>query len=132
MSRSGYTTDYDDNWSLIMWRGAVASAMRGKRGQTFLREMLAALDALEPKRLIESELVSDGEVCAIGAVGKARGVEMKGIDPEDNELIADTFGIAHALACEIMYTNDEASFGLESPEARYKRVRTWVEKQLRS
>jgi len=46
MSRSGYSDDCDDQWSLICWRGAVKSAIRGKRGQAFLKEMLAALDAL--------------------------------------------------------------------------------------
>jgi hypothetical protein len=37
MSRSGYSDDLE-NWSLIRWRGAVASAIRGRRGQAFLRE----------------------------------------------------------------------------------------------
>jgi hypothetical protein len=37
MSRSGYSDDYGDDepWQLIMWRGAVASAFRGRRGQPF-------------------------------------------------------------------------------------------------
>ena len=45
MSRSGYGDDIGQ-WDLIRWRGAVQSAMCGKRGQAFLKEMLAALDAL--------------------------------------------------------------------------------------
>lgn len=61
MSRSGYTEDCDDNWQLIRWRGAVASAIRGKRGQAFLRELLAALDAMPEKRLIADALVFDGQ-----------------------------------------------------------------------
>lgn len=32
MSRCGYSDDYDQ-WALIRWRGAVESAIRGKRGQ---------------------------------------------------------------------------------------------------
>ena len=38
MSRSGYSDDLD-NWDLIRWRGQVSSAIRGKRGQGFLREL---------------------------------------------------------------------------------------------
>lgn len=74
MSRSGYS--YDCNgWELIRWRGAVASAIRGKRGQEFLRQLLAALDALPNKRLIRDELVTkDGEVCAIGILPSSKGL----------------------------------------------------------
>jgi hypothetical protein len=72
MSRSGYQ-DYTDQWEVIRWRGAVRSAIRGKRGQAFLREMLAALDALPDKRLIRNELEVNGEYCALGAVGPAAG-----------------------------------------------------------
>ena len=43
MSRSEYSEDCDSNWLMIQWRGAVASAIRGQRGQTFLYEMLHAL-----------------------------------------------------------------------------------------
>lgn len=31
MNRSGYVDAYDDSWHVIKWRGAVASAVRGKR-----------------------------------------------------------------------------------------------------
>ena len=55
MSRSGYH-DGIDQWDLIRWRGAVASAIRGKRGQAFLREMLDALDALPEPKLIAHDL----------------------------------------------------------------------------
>ena len=69
MSRSGYSDDYGDEWSRICWRGAVASSLRGKRGQSFLREMLASLDALPAHELISGELVKEGEACAIGECG---------------------------------------------------------------
>lgn len=52
MSRSGYADWCDDNWAMIRWRGAVASAVRGKRGQAFLRELATTLDAMPEKRLI--------------------------------------------------------------------------------
>lgn len=130
MSRSGYTDDCDSQWELIRWRGAVASALRGKRGQVFLREMLAALDALPEKKLIRNDLEREGAVCAIGSVGKARGIDMSKIDPDDRETVAATFGLVGALAYEVMYVNDDDGPYNETPEARYARVRRWAESQL--
>ena len=134
MSRSGYSEDCDNDWNLIMWRGAVASAMRGKRGQAFLKEMLAALDAMPEKKLIAHQLESGGAVCAIGSVGKARGLDMQGMDPEDRDTVAETFGIAPALAAEIVWENDEANSYFrneEKPEARFARMRAWVASQIK-
>ena len=91
MSRSGYNDECDDNWALIRWRGAVKSAIKGKRGQAMLKDLLAALDAMPNKRLIRGELVEQGEYCAIGVLGAARGLPMADFDPEDNELLAKTF-----------------------------------------
>ncbi len=88
MSRANYCDDLDQ-WDMIRWRGQVASAIRGKRGQTFLRDLLAALDGLADKRLIKDELITEeGDVCAIGALGLARGIEMKDLDPEEPETVA--------------------------------------------
>ena len=132
MSRSGYG-DCHDQWTLICWRGAVASAIRGRRGQALLRDMLAALDALPAPRLIEGYLEREGPyggVCALGAVGRARGMDMHEIEPADREQVAACFGIAEALAAEIAYVNDEDRFGAETPEQRWVRVRKWVERQL--
>lgn len=133
MSRSGYVYDCMDWWDLIRWRGAVASALRGKRGQAFLREMLAALDALPQPRLIMDALEDgNGEVCAIGAVGRARGIPMYDpeLDPHDREQVAELFGIAEAMAAEIAHVNDE-HFRPETPEQRFQRVRSWIEQQIR-
>lgn len=147
MSRSGYHDDVDHNWYLICYRGAVASAIRGKRGQAFLKEMLAALDALPVKRLIQNDLVATDmvsfshwglveveSVCAIGAVGRARGIDMAGLDPDEPEGVAAKFDIAEALAREIVWENDEAGgyWNKETPEARYRRVRSWVESKIKA
>lgn len=131
MSRSGYSDDcYDDDNSGYLYRGAVMSAIRGRRGQAFLKEMLAALDALPEKKLIYGELEQDGAVCAIGAVGKARGVDMTEIDPEDAETVAATFKIAPAMAREVVYENDDEYRVKETPEARFIRMRKWVADQI--
>ena len=132
VSRSGYSDDYDlENWDLIRWRGQVASAIRGKRGQAFLRELVAALDAMPEKRLIANELESFGNVCAIGSVGMQRGVDMTKLDPDDYDRIAATFGIAPQLVQEIEWMNDEAYFG-ETPEGRWKFMRDWAVRKLKT
>ena len=127
MSRSGYSDDCD-GWSLIMYRGAVASATKGRRGQRLLRELLAAIDAMPDKRLIANDLEASGEVCALGALGRQRRLDMSGLDPEDAKYCAKVFGIAPALLREIVYENDE--FYRETPEHRYTRMREWVDSQI--
>ena len=104
MSRCNYSDDLD-TWAMIRWRGAVASAIRGKRGQAFLREMLVALDAMPDKRLIRNDLVSEdgAKFCALGVVGKARGLNIEYIDPFEAEQVAGAFNIAVALAREIAH-----------------------------
>lgn len=135
MTRSGYHDDLD-GWSLIRWRGAVASAIRGARGQAFLKEMLKALDALPEKKLIASALVSaDGECCALGSVALLRQLETKGVDAYDREAVADLMGIAEALAAEIAFVNDDDfrwSPEAEVPENRFSRVRAWVVENIRA
>lgn len=157
MSRSGYVDDVDDVLAIGRWRAAVKSGMRGKRGQAMLREMLAAMDAMTDKRLYRDVLVFDGfrgpyqdpvvvggdslvdqrgevlpvgAACALGTVALARGLSVDDVDPEDHETVADRFGISHAMACEIMYWNDEGNIGPETPEARWTRMRKWVASQI--
>ncbi|KJU81031.1 hypothetical protein N619_01330 [Ectopseudomonas oleovorans] len=130
MSRSGYSDDCD-GWELICWRGAVNSAIKGKRGQAFLIELRDALDAMPEKRLISEELEADGQFCTLGVLGAKRGIDMKGVDPDDRESVASLFGIAPAMAAEIVFENDEVgSWRNESPEDRWKRMRKWVEDNI--
>jgi len=128
MSRSGYSEDCDE-WALIRWRGAVKSAIRGKRGQAFLKEMAAAMDSMPEKKLAEKELECAEGVCAIGSVGAARGIDMSDLDPDDRETVANVFGISPALVAEIVYENDEI-FYQESPEHRFVRMRAWIDENL--
>ena len=138
MSRHGYTDDMEDNWALIKWRGQVASAIRGRRGQKLLRDLQMALDAMPEKRLIAHELEEvDGEVCALGALGKSRGMDMKELDPEEPESVAAAFDIAPQLAREIVYENDEYDYIYENsgrrkvtPEERWSYMRKWVESRI--
>lgn len=131
MSRSGYCDDMDDQWAHICWRGAVASSIRGKRGQAFLRELIDALDALAEKRLIAHDLQAGDNVCAIGSVGLRRGLDMSALNPEDSESIAGAFGIADPLVREIEYMNDEV-YWRETPEDRWQRIRAWAVANLKA
>lgn len=129
MSRSGYSEGCDDNLSMGRWRGRVASSIRGKRGQAFLRDLLDALDAMPEKRLIQNELRKDGEMCTLGVLGAKRGINLEDIDPEDYEIIAAEFGIAAPLAQEIMYENDEY-WNRASAEKRWTYMRSWVKDHI--
>ena len=82
------------------------------------------------KKLIANDLIHDGEVCAIGAVGARRGVDMTNLDPDDSDTIAATFGIARQLVCEIEYLNDEAGWRDDTPERRWQRIRDWAVAKL--
>lgn len=142
MSRSGYSEDYiDDQWGFIRYRGMVASATRGKRGQSLFRDILIGMNGMICKRLIADELETEGSVCAIGAAGKVRGVDMSGLDPDDPDTVAGTFNIADCLAREIVWMNDEVGstgewieserrWRPESPEERFIRMRKWVRSQI--
>lgn len=109
MSRSGYSDDFgdDDPLALGRYRAQVNSAIRGKRGQALLRELLAALDAMPVKELVAGELEADGQFCALGVVGQARGLNLAAIDTYDVESLGPRFNIAEQLAREIMWVNDD-------------------------
>lgn len=134
MSRSNYSYDFDA-WALIRWRGAVSSAIKGKRGQAFLKEILAALDAMPYKVLASESLVTaDGEYCTLGALGAKRGIDLAIIDPDDSLAVAQTFGVSEALVREIVYENDECGdyYRKETPAERWTRMRKWVSDHLKT
>ncbi len=130
MSRSGYSEDCEN---LELYRASVASAINGKRGQAFFRELKESLDALPNKRLIDGVLVSaDGECCAMGAIAIKRGEDTSGVDPYERDQIGKMFNIAPSLAAEVAFVNDdEWSGGDATPELRYERVYKWVVAQIR-
>jgi hypothetical protein len=153
MSRSGYSDDGDgERYSLAMWRGMIGSATRGKRGQRFFRDLLAALDAMPDKRLVENTLeTEEGAVCALGALGKQKGINLRALDGgegEDDEwdhnALGRAFDIAPKLTMEVMYINDEGAPSKpgryvegrwtrdeETDEERWMRVRKWAAEQIR-
>jgi hypothetical protein len=162
VSRSGYIEDDgDDVLATGRWRGAVASAIRGKNGQAFLRELLDALDAMPVKELIAHELKAEGQYCTLGVLGEKRGIAMESLDPEEYEQVACAFKVNPKIVQEIVWFNDEhiddwkweeieicgpvrpfyPEWGkhttsyrvpdLTAPARRWKYMRDWVAKQLK-
>jgi hypothetical protein len=129
MSRSGYS---DDCEHVELWRGAVVRATKGYRGQHLLKKLRAALDAMPSKRLIRDEIANgSGDVCAFGALDPAA----PAYDGDDgyyhSRQLAKHFGIAPALAAEVVFMNDEwFTSQRETPEERWSRMRAWVDEQI--
>jgi hypothetical protein len=138
MSRSGYSEDYDEQFpnAGAFYRSSITSATRGKRGQAFFRALVDALDAMPDKRLIADELATaSGEFCAIGALGRVRGIKMDDLNPEDASRVAERFNIAECLAREVVFENDEGGGFYwraepEIPEHRWQRMRDWAAAQI--
>jgi hypothetical protein len=126
MSRSNYSDDYEDQWALICWRGAVESALRGRRGQAALKDLLTALDAMPQKALIAHDLERDGAYCALGVLGQARGLAMHTVDPEEPGAVATLFHLSRAFVQEIAYLNDEGNWDTETPAQRWRRMRKTI------
>lgn len=137
MSRSGYSDDCDgERYPIGLYRQAVHRATTGYRGQHLLLKLRDALDAMPVKRLIAGNIKDDsGQVCALGALDPAApkyDADDWGDDWDHPRKLAKHFRIAPALASEIVYMNDEYDWRCagETPEARWIRMRAWVEKQI--
>jgi len=143
MSRSGYTEDfgYDEPGRCNLYRGSVARALRGKRGQAMLQELSEALDSMPKKRLADRSFQrSDGDVCTLGCLLRSRGVDTSELDAavghdegDVSQEAAESLNIARCMAAEVMFENDDP-FGYrvieETPEERWIRMRAWVESQI--
>ena len=135
MTRSGYTEDGDDEYGRVnLWRANIERATKGKRGQRFFRDLVAALDAMPEKRLVRGELETPkGEVCALGALRLQTGQDLtESIRESEWDELGKAFNVAPMLAREVMFENDDdfAYYRDETPEARWVRMRKWAEEQL--
>jgi hypothetical protein len=129
VSRSGYT-EVEDNWALIRYRGAVNQAIKGARGQRFLKDLAAVLDAMPQKRLIENAVSVGGDFCTLGVIADAKQVGLKPVEDWDNEDASRVLGVAESLVREIVYENDEGCYRYETPEQRWTRMRKWVDQNI--
>lgn len=129
MSRSGYSDELD-SLDLGRWRGQIASATRGKRGQAFFKALVEALDAMPDKRLIRGDLQDEtGCVCTLGALARHRGLDPLDLDTYDYDDMGKRFNAAHQLMQEVMFENDDA-WGRQGPEERWGRMRKWAAEQI--
>jgi hypothetical protein len=116
-----------------LWQENCERSLRGKQGQEELRQLRAALLALPEKRLIH-ELLEDeaGGVCAIGAYGKYKGLDLSQFDVDSN---TDEVGIAGGMpalvAWKVVEMNDLEFNRSITPEQRYERMLAWIESKLR-
>jgi hypothetical protein len=104
------------------------SALRGKRGQKFLAELAKVLDEM-PERKLTRDIVMDGpDVCALGAVCRARGLTVDSFCDDWDHDLAKQLGIPYPLVHAIARENDFGGYWLERDEARWARMRAWVQR----
>lgn len=128
-----------------LWAYHLRRAVASKRGQAFLRGLLAALDAVPGHRLIAGSIKAEGSnVCALGAYAAwremdARGITWRGAVRElpygggdrgwatTCKLVRDRYDVAWTLAWEIAEFNDEnAAQATDDPVDRWRDVRDYV------
>ena len=102
------------------------------------------MDAMPVKELIANQLIdAEGACCTIGVVCKSRGIDVSKVDPHEPWDVGRAVGIAHQMAQEIEYYNDEYGYSFEkvkgtnrwerveeTPEQRWQRMRKWVSDRL--
>jgi len=112
--------------------------LRGKKGQVFLRELLAALEALPEKKLIEGAVARGGHVCSLGAVALKRRVDAGedrdkvlaelaavDVDPYEGEPIWDwatrVLAVPSLIAWDIPQENDDDGYTGKYVDGKYVR-----------
>ena len=131
MSRISYSCDEDYPGQFDLWQANCARSLQGKNGQEELRALRTALLAMSDKRLIHGALKdADGEVCAIGAYARHRGLDLDKFDPEDaTDEVGIEAGMPSLVAWKVVEMND-MEFDHLTPERRYVKMLEWVEMQL--
>jgi hypothetical protein len=141
MSRySDYDDYYYEPWMEGQAAGALQSAIRGRRGQRLLRDLIAGLDALQAQELAAGALEDPetGCVCALGVVRLQRGPEAVPLrfDPTDEDVdwreLAETFDISETLANAVVAQNEYGSKrnDEQSRSRRWLSVRAWAVEHL--
>ena len=137
MSRYCDSDDYDwEPWMEGQAAGAMRSAIRGRRGQQLLRDLITGLDALPVPELAAGALEDPetGCVCALGAVRLQRGAEAVPLsfdltDPDiDWRDLAEPFDISETLANAVISENEYGSKrnDEQSRRRRWQSVRSWA------
>lgn len=131
MSRISWSDDEDFPGQFGLWQSNCSRSLQGKQGQKELRALRDALLALPDKRLICGSLVDEaGEVCAVGAYARHKGVDLAKFDPEyATDDVGIESGMPRLVAWKVVEIND-FQFGYLTPEQRYMKILAWVEQQL--
>ena len=83
-------------------------AIEGKKGQEFLKKLLAALDAMELKELHTDDFKNkNGGLCAIGCYANHFKIRVDDLYSDDAFSISKRLGISKTLAFKIIFQNDE-------------------------
>lgn len=146
---SRFDDDYEEDFpnQAALWRANVERAIKGKRGQAFLKELEEALLALPEKKLIEGRVCEMGKVCAMGALALKRRMStgekiedalrwlgdeapMESYAYETAAFMEKHFKVLQCLSFEVAYTNDERRQKDPTEEARYEKVLAWVRENI--
>ncbi len=115
--RLNYADDEDFSGQFELWQANCQRSLRGRKGQSALRRLEAALVSMPEKALRKGKLVAhDGSVCAIGALARAEGKlpalepitgdwEDDDVDPTD-EWATDNLDIPKLVAWKVVEQND--------------------------
>ncbi len=147
-----FADDRDDDYDVLdwgRWERNSRVCVEGKRGQTALAELEAALVALPRKVLIKGALADDrGDMCAVGvlvahhrtAAGDERSEVVRQMadraakynadDDQTEETIAAgrAIGLTATLSWVLSLLND-LDHGAATPEQRYDAVLRWVRRK---
>jgi hypothetical protein len=140
MTRLYYDDDDSDPSQEGLAAGALCSAIRGKRGQRFIRDLVQALDALPLPELAAGALEDEetGCCCAFGAVRRFRGADAVPLwfHPMEEDMtpdnLAEPFNVSETLAWAVVQANEDGMTGNDEStrRRRWKQVRYWAVRQL--
>jgi hypothetical protein len=140
MTRLHYYDDDSDPSQEGLAAGALRSAIRGKRGQRFIRDLVQALDALPLPELAAGALEDEetGCCCAFGAVRRFRGADAVPLwfHPMEEDMnpdnLVEPFNVSKTLAWSVVQANEDGMIGNDKStrRLRWKQVRDWAVRQL--
>lgn len=143
--RISYSDEEETPGQFELWQANCRRSLAGRAGQRSLRELEAALVALPSKRLIAGALDDeDGDVCAIGALVKAKGITPEADPDYEMEDVGVECGMPRLVAWKVVEMNDVEFDTTQdvsqlpkwrrralTPEERYEKVLAWVRRQVK-
>lgn len=98
-----------------------------------LRELREALDTMPVKELAKGYLKNDNHChCALGALAWKRQYAEQAIKAANTraDLYPDLFHATDCFTNNVWRTNDMEKYAKQSNDARWRRMRAWVEEQI--